>query len=76
MLISYVYEVALRSLSWAPGGLNELLEVCFKFPFNLILFGIIIENGFFHRPFMACIQIMVPRWGPRTMISALFHRQT
>ena len=41
MLISYVCEVALRSLSWAPSGLNELLEVCFKFPFNLILFGIL-----------------------------------
>ena len=40
MFISYVCEVALRSLSWTS-GLNELLEVCFKFPFNLILFGIL-----------------------------------
>ena len=41
MLISNVCEVALRSLFWAPSSLNELLEVCFKFPFNLIPFGIL-----------------------------------
>ena len=33
---SNVCEAAPISLFWAPNGLNELLEMRFKFPFNLI----------------------------------------
>ena len=33
---SNVCEVAPRSLFWAPSGLNELPEMRFEFPFNLI----------------------------------------
>ena len=35
-LISTVCEAAQRSLFWTPNGLNELPEVRFEFPFNLI----------------------------------------
>ena len=35
-LISTVCEAAQRSLFWTPNGLNELPEVRFQFPFNLI----------------------------------------
>ena len=35
-LISTVCEAAQRSLFWTPSGLNELPEVRFEFPFNLI----------------------------------------
>ena len=35
-----------------------------------------IDKAFFNRPIMASTQILVQRWGPRTRISALFHRQT
>ena len=34
--VSNVYEAALISLFWPPTGLNELLEMRFEFPFNLI----------------------------------------
>ena len=33
-----------------------------------------INNGFFNRPIMARIQILVHRWRPKTRISALFRR--
>ena len=35
-----------------------------------------IDKAFFNRPIMASTQILVQRWGPRTRISALIHRQT
>ena len=35
-LISTVCEAAQRSLFWTSNGLNELPEVRFEFPFNLI----------------------------------------
>ena len=35
-LISTVSEAAQRTLFWTANGLNELPEVRFEFPFNLI----------------------------------------
>ena len=35
-LISTVCEAAQRTLFWTPNELNELPEVRFEFPFNLI----------------------------------------
>ena len=35
-LVSNVFKPAPRSLFWAPNGFNELPEVRFEFPFNLI----------------------------------------
>ena len=35
-LISNVCQAAVKSLFWAPNGLNELPKMCFKFLFNLI----------------------------------------
>ena len=34
--VSNVCEAALKSLFWVPSGLDELPEMCFEFPFNLI----------------------------------------
>ena len=34
--VSNICEAAVRSLFWTPTGFNELLEVCFEFPFNMI----------------------------------------
>ena len=34
--VSYVCKAALKSLFWAPNGLNELPEVRLEFAFNLI----------------------------------------
>ena len=34
--VSNVCEAAPKSLVWAPNGLNELTELRFEFPFNLI----------------------------------------
>ena len=36
LLISTICEAVQRSLFWTPNGLNELREVRFEFPFNLI----------------------------------------
>ena len=34
--VSNVCKTAVRSLFWTPTGFNELPEVCFEFPFNMI----------------------------------------
>ena len=34
--VSNVCKTAVRSLFWTPKGFNELPEVCFEFPFNMI----------------------------------------
>ena len=34
--VSDVYKVVPTSFFWAPNRHNELLEMCFEFPFNLI----------------------------------------
>ena len=34
--VSNVCEAAVRALFWTPTGFNELPEVCFEFPFNMI----------------------------------------
>ena len=51
------------SLFWVPNGLNELLQVRFKFPF--ILTGKF-TIAFFNGPIMARTQIPIHRWRPRT----------
>ena len=51
----------------AANGLNELLEVCFEFPFNLICQ---MNNGLFIRLTMARTHILGYRRGPETGISA------
>lgn len=62
-LASNVCETAARSL-FDPSAteLNELLEVRFHFPFNLI--GKLI-TAFFNRLIMAPTQILVRRWWPQ-----------
>ena len=62
-LVRNVCETVPRSLVWAPYGLSKLLEVCFKFLFNMIGKS---AMAFFNRPIMARTQILVHRWGPRT----------
>ena len=71
-LVSNVCEAASRFLLWGPNGLNESTEVHFQFPFILI-----------GKPTMAFLtghswhlinQILVHRWGPRTLTSMLFRR--
>ena len=71
--VSNVCEAVLRSLVGAPNWLNKLPEVRFKFPFNLIGKS---TMAFFNRPIMTRAQILVHSWGPRTRISALFHRRS
>ena len=70
--VSNVCEAAPISLFWAPNGLNELPEVHFQFPFNLIGKS---TMAFFNRPIMARAQILVHGWEPRTRILALFRRR-
>ena len=57
--VSNVCEAASRSLFWA-NGLNELPE----FPFNLIGKS---TMAFFTKPIIARTQILVHRWGGRTL---------
>ena len=64
-LASDACKAAPRSLFWTTTGLNELLVVEFKFPFNLT--GNL-TIWFFNRPVMVHTQIIVHRWGPRTRI--------
>ena len=71
--VSNVCEAVLRSLVGAPNWLNKLAEVRFKFPFNLIGKS---TMAFFNRPIMTRARILVHSWGPRTRISALFHRRS
>ena len=59
------------SLFWAAHGLNELLEMRFEFPFNLIGKSTMV---FLKRWFTGRTQILVHRWGRRSRISALFRR--
>ena len=50
-LVSNVCKAAPKSLFWAPNGLNELLDMRFEFPFNLIgkstmaFFNRLIDHG-------------------------------
>ena len=71
--VSNVCKVVPRPLSWAPNGLNELPEMCFKFHFILIDKPTMAS---FKRPIIACTQILVHSWEPRTRILALCRRQT
>ena len=54
--VSNVCKAALKSLFWAPNGLNELTEVCLEFPFNLIgkstmaFFNRLIYHGAYSNP--------------------------
>ena len=67
--VSNVCEASPRSLFfWAPNGLNELPEMHFEFPFDLIGKLTVV---FLNRPIMARTQILVYRWGPETGISVL-----
>ena len=70
--VSNVCKAVAISLFSALNGLNKLLEMHFKFPFNLIN----IDNGTFNRAIMVRSQILVHRREPRTWISALFYRPT
>ena len=70
--VSNVYKAVAISLFSALNGLNKLLEMHFKFPFNLIN----IDNGTFNRAIMVRTQILVHRREPGTWISALFYRPT
>ena len=58
---SNVCKTVLRSLLRAAKGFNELLEVCYEPPFNMI--SELNNCGFLNRPTMACIQILVHSWG-------------
>ena len=71
--VSNVIEAAPKSLFWASNGCNKLPEMRFKFPFNLIGKS---TMALFNRPIMASTPLLVHRWGPRTRISALFHRRS
>ena len=71
--VSNVCKVVLRPLSWAPNRLNELPEMCFKFRFILIDKPTMAS---FKRPIIACTQILVHSWEPRTRILVLCRRQT
>ena len=75
-LISTVCEAAQRSLFRAPNGLNELPEVRFKFPLNLIGDHDKQNKAFFNWPIVARTQIWVHSWKSRTRISALFRRRS
>ena len=74
-LITTVCEAAQRSLFWAPNGLNELPEVRFEFPFNLIGDHDKQNKAFFNWPIVAHTQIWVHSWKSRTRISVLFRSQ-
>ena len=57
--VSNVCKSAPRSLFWSPNGLNELPEMRFEFPFNLI--GKSGDDGFSNGPIMVRTQILVHR---------------
>ena len=70
---SDVCEVAPIFLFWAdPRRTQRITGNAFEFSFNLI--GKLTMAFVFIRPIMARTQILVHRWGPRTVISALFRR--
>ena len=71
--VSNVCEAAPISVAWEPNGLNELPEIRFGISFHP---DWQIENGLFTRPIMTRTQILVPRLGPRTRISALYPRRS
>ena len=75
-LISTVCEAVQRSLFRTPNGLNELPEVRFKFPFNLIGDHDKQNKGLSKWPIVTRTQIWVHSWKSRTRISALFRRRS
>ena len=57
--VSNVCRSAPISSFWTPNGLNELREMRFEFPFNLI--GKSGDDGFSNGPIMVHTQILVHR---------------
>ena len=71
--LSNICEAVPMYLFWTLNGLNEILEMPFEFPFNLIgksTMALLTGKSWYNT------QILLLRWQPRTRISALFCRRT
>ena len=70
-LVRNVCKAVPTSLFQPHNGFNELLEMHFEFPFNLLVNW----QWLLNRSIMVCNKNLVRWWGPRTRIlPSLFHR--
>ena len=71
--VSNVCEASLISLFLAPQRTQWITGNAFRISFHP---DWQMNNEFFNRPIIACTEILLHSWGPRTRISALFRRPT